>query len=335
MNDAFNVSTHAEAAQLVDSLVAAGGGLVSYEFGAPGREIAVAAGAQLAADSGRSLTVIDFRHLLPQVGATIAELHPDLLCTLLPVGEAIEHPERITGGVLVVHTDLLHDAETREVLLARAGTADSLIVAARADVAESVLNALPGPRFAVSARDLMQRPGRLDATPGIDMRFVAVSGRNPVAELRERQERSIGPVDPENSTETVSFEEFAEAMQNADPGQLRRDIERAEEQQGKGPPTTRPGEAQPCLSASRSRARRLPGPMPSTPDSGVLERDAARLTGHPGEHRIDAGAWEDDIAAAKQRFIDHLRQAAPGPRPHLEAPGPLRLGAGPPLARGP
>ncbi|MET9012550.1 hypothetical protein ABZX74_16745 [Streptomyces olivaceoviridis] len=60
MNDAID---HPEEAQLVDSLVASGGGHVTYEFGAPGRQIAVAAGAHLAARTGTPLTVIDFRHL--------------------------------------------------------------------------------------------------------------------------------------------------------------------------------------------------------------------------------------------------------------------------------
>lgn len=245
MNDAIN---HPEAAQLVDSLVASGGGLVSYEFGAPGRQIAVAAGAHLAARTGTSLTVIDFRHLLSQIRATVAELHPDLTCTPMPAGEAVQYPERHTGGVLVVHTDLLHDPGTREALLARAGTADRLIVASRADVDESMLNALPSPRsrFVVSARAPMPPVHPNASSPKIRRRFEAASGTSysdGFAEMRERQERFVrqlkqgapgehDTVGVEEFTEAVSFEELTKAVQNADPAELRRRIARVQEQQG-------------------------------------------------------------------------------------------------------
>ena len=243
MNDAIN---HPEAAQLVDSLVASGGGLVSYEFGTPGRQIAVAAGAHLAARTGTSLTVIDFRHLLPQFRPTVTELHPDLTCTLMSVGEAVQHPERNTGGVLVVHTDLLHDPGTREALLARAGTADRLIVASCAYADESVLNTLPGPRFVVSARSLMPPVPPNASGPEIRRRFEAAIGTpysDGFAEMRERQERFVrqlkqgapdrhDTVGVEEFTETVSFEEFTKAVQNADPDELRRRIARVQDQQG-------------------------------------------------------------------------------------------------------
>ena len=163
MNDAIN---HPEAAQLVDSLVASGGGLVSYEFGAPGGQIAVAAGARLAAHTGTTLTVIDFRHLLPQIRAIVAELQPDLPWTPMAAGEAVRHPERNTGGVLVVHADLLHDPDTRKALRVRAAVADRLIVASRTGLDESMLGTFPGPRFVVSVREptppSSARPGPRD-----------------------------------------------------------------------------------------------------------------------------------------------------------------------------
>ncbi|MEH6376249.1 hypothetical protein V7793_18255 [Streptomyces sp. KLMMK] len=233
MNDAIN---HPEAAQLVDSLVASGGGLVSYEFGAPGRQIAVAAGAHLAARTGTSLTVIDFRHLLPQIRAIVAELHPDLTCRLMPAGEAVQHPERNTDGVLVVHADLLHDP----------GTADRLIVASCADVDEPVLNTLAGPRFVVSARALMPPVPANASAPEIRRRFEAFIGTpysDRFTERRERQERFVRQLkqgDPgehdrvgvEEFTEAFSFEELTRAVQNADPDELRRRIARVQEQQG-------------------------------------------------------------------------------------------------------
>ncbi|MFJ5817360.1 hypothetical protein ACIQGT_26200 [Streptomyces sp. NPDC093108] len=284
MNDAFNVSAHAEAAQLIDSLVASGGGIVSYELGAPGREIAVAAGIQLAAVSGTPLTVIDFRHLLPQVRATITELDPHLLCTLLPVGEAVEHPERFTGGILVIHTDLLRTPGTRDALLARAGTADSLIVAARVDADDSVLNTFPGPRsarFVLSAREPMQRPGRLDGLDAIDMRFEAISGNanaDPFAGAKDRFIRQLkqgapaanNPVDPEEFTEMVSFEELLEAVRTADPDEIRRDSQRAEEQWlQRAADSPVPGIAAPYSSRQEQSEAAL---RPDAIDSGLLER---------------------------------------------------------------
>ncbi|MEU3657736.1 hypothetical protein AB0E67_34265 [Streptomyces sp. NPDC032161] len=173
MNDAID---HPEAARLVDSLVASGGGHVAYEFGAPGRQIAVAAGAHLAARTGMPLTVIDFRHLLPQVRTTVTELHPDLAWTPMSAGEAVQHPERNTGGVLVVHADLLHDPGTREALLAQAAAADRLIVASRSDTDASVLHTFPGPRFAVSARAPMPPVPPKASGPDIHRRFAAAIG---------------------------------------------------------------------------------------------------------------------------------------------------------------
>ncbi|MFH8260498.1 hypothetical protein [Streptomyces roseolus] len=236
MSDAID---HPEAAQLVDALVDSGGGLVAYEFGAPGRQIAIAAGAHLATRTGTSLTVIDFHHLLPQIHATVAELHPDLACTPMSVGEALQHPQRHRGGVLVMHADFLHDPATRETLLARAAADDRLIVASSAHTEDPVLDTLPGPRFMVRA---LPTAPRSDSGPGIRQRFEAsVSTWTPpwLAEIRERKERLIrqlkqgapGAHDPVGSQEIdVSFEELAKALQNADPDEIRRRIAHVQQQ---------------------------------------------------------------------------------------------------------
>ncbi|MGC5266695.1 hypothetical protein ACPXCO_37410 [Streptomyces cyaneofuscatus] len=311
MNETFN----AEAAQLVDSLVASGGGLVSYELGAPGQKIALAAGVQLASESGRSLTVVDFRHQLPQIRVTIAELAPDLPCTLLPLGEAIEHPERFTGGIMVLHSGLLNDADTRKALLALAGTADSVIVAARADVDQSVLNSLPGPRFMAGAPEPMQRPGRADRTPGIDLRFEAVANADPFAGLKERKESLIrqirqgarggsGPGDLEAVPQTVSFEDFeelAEAMQNAVPGTLGQNTGESEEQ------PQRPAALVSATPPSSFPAQGGAVPRPDALDAALPEPGSM---GHGDKHRIDVGAWEGDGAATKEQFVDQLSQGA-------------------------
>ncbi|MER5888063.1 hypothetical protein ABT160_29950 [Streptomyces sp. NPDC001941] len=192
MNDAID---HPEAAQLVDSLVAAGGGLVAYDVGAPGREIAVAAGARLAARTGTTLTVIDFRHLLPQAGAIVAREQPDLSFTPLPAAEAVRHPERNTGGVLVVHADLLHDPDTCEALLQRAEAAGSLIMASHTGPDESLLGALPGPRFVVSAPGTMPPAQPNTPAPEIHWRIPAANGTSPAdsifAGMAQRRERMI------------------------------------------------------------------------------------------------------------------------------------------------
>lgn len=260
MNEAID---HPEAAQLIDSLVDSGGGIIAYEFGAPGRQIAIAAGAHLAARTGTSLTAIDFRHLLPQIYATVADLHPDLACTPMSVGEAVQHPERNTGGVLVVHADLLHDPGTREALLARAAAADRLIVASRADTEDSVLNTLPGPRFAVRA------------LPAALRSEVSVGTSPPPwrAEMRERKERFIrqirqgapGAHDPVGVDEfDVSFEELTEAVQNTDPDEFRRRIARLQDQQGQ-----------------RAAAHPVPGaPQQITRDHGQAQSAAHQQQGH-------------------------------------------------------
>ncbi|MGW3390481.1 hypothetical protein [Streptomyces cinereoruber] len=270
MTDALD---HPEAAQLVDSLVASGGGHVAYESGAPGRQIAIAAGAHLAARTGMPLTVIDFRHLLPQIHTTVTELHPDLICTPMAAGEALQHPERNTAGVLVVHADLLHDPGTREALLARAAAADRLIVASRADDAFA-LHTLPGPRFTVSVRAPMPPAPPNTSSPGNHRRFEAEVGMHPhwLAELRQRKERLIrqikqgaagphGPADAKEFTETVSFEELARAMQNADPDELRRRIEHLQDQQGQ-------------------RAAINHAPQQATPDHGQAQSAAHQQRGH-------------------------------------------------------
>lgn len=147
--------THPEAAQLLESLVASGGGLLSYGLGAPGREIAAVAGAQLAADAGTSLTIVDFRHLLPQLRSVVEEAHPNLVCAYVPVSEA-EDQLPSPDGVLVVHTDLLRVPRTRTALLAMAGAAGKLVVAAREEFDASVLDGLSLPRFPFRHRG--QRP---------------------------------------------------------------------------------------------------------------------------------------------------------------------------------
>ncbi|MCZ1012270.1 hypothetical protein [Streptomyces lydicus] len=239
MND---VLTHPEAAQLVDSLVASGGGVVSYSFGAPGRQIAAAAGARLAADKGASLTVVDFRHMLAQARSVVDEVRPGLACTLLSAGEAARQ-HRSTGGVLIVHAELLHDPRTRRALLSMAGTADSLIVASKGEFDEPALETLALSRFVFRPSDL---------TPPLSHE----SGQGP--EVRERHDQtSVGPSRPRDQTavwrgvsaredrqrlvpqssqasasgqDRLTYDEVDQAIQDTDPDEVRRRVKQLQDQ---------------------------------------------------------------------------------------------------------
>lgn len=242
MND---VLTHPEAAQLVDALVTSAGGLVSYEFGAPGRQIAVAAGARLAADNGTSLTVVDFRHLLAQNRSVVHAVHPGLACAVISAGEAAQQP-RSTDGVLVVHAEILQDPRTREALLAMAGTADSLIVASAEGFDEPALDALAIPRFVFRPSDLApplphepgqgpevrerHEPARPSVVPPRPRDQVAAWQAAPARERRQRLLRQISP-EAESGQDTLTHDEVVQAIQNTDPDDVRRRIEQLQEQE--------------------------------------------------------------------------------------------------------
>ncbi|MFF3958486.1 hypothetical protein ACFYY1_35515 [Streptomyces sp. NPDC001890] len=107
----------------------------------------------------------------------------------------------------------------------------------------------------------------------------------------------------------VSFEELLEAVQAADPDEIRRDSQRAEEQwlqRAADSPVS--GKAAPYSSRQDQSEAAL---RPDAIDSGLLERNAAQPD-HLHEHRNDAGAGEGDIATTMQRFIDQLGQSAQG-----------------------
>lgn len=222
--------------KLIDSLVASGGGMVSYEFGAPGREIAIAAGAHLAARTGTSLTVIDHRAVLPQVHATVAELDLDFECRVMSVGEALQHPERNTGGVQVIlNVDFPHRPGTRTALLARARAADRLIVtSSNADTDISMF--LPGAPFVVSAPAWMSSAPASASAPELRMRFEAAtdtSYSDELPELRERQKRSVRQLKQRapGKHDTTGLKELTEAVKDTDPDELQRRIMEVQEQQ--------------------------------------------------------------------------------------------------------
>ncbi|MFG3207793.1 hypothetical protein [Streptomyces sp. NPDC048192] len=227
----IDVLTHPEAAQPVDALVAAGGGLVDYGLGAPGRQVAVAAGARLAADSGASLTVVDVRHMLPQIRSVLQELYPRLACAVISAHEAAEQPPR-TEGVLVVHTDLLLAPGVREALLDMARTADHLVLAGGEDFDASVLENRALPRFVSQPSDptppVPHEPARPHpAAP--QPRGSAEGWRAAPAGEREQRLRRQSRPQPMSEQDAAAYAELADLIQKTDPDQLRARIEEMRE----------------------------------------------------------------------------------------------------------
>jgi hypothetical protein len=192
MNEALS---HPEAAQLIDSLVASGGGHLSYSLGAPGREMTVAAGARLAAANGTPLTVVDFRHLHAQIRSIVAGLHPDLPCTVLSAGEAAQQ-SRSPEGVWVVHTELLRAPSIRDALLTLARNADTLITAGRDDLGEPLPDALAAPRFVFRPSDL-----------NITALHSQAALQRPAPAGPEREQRLVRQNPPAPGQDPVSIEE--------------------------------------------------------------------------------------------------------------------------------
>lgn len=184
--------------------MASQGGHLSYSFGAPGREIAVAAGARLAAERGTPLTVIDFRHVQAQIRSIVTDLHPGLPCTVLAAGEAVQQtpsPE----GVWVIHTDLLRAPSTHDALLALARTAGILITAGRDDRGEPFPDAVAAPRFVFQPSDLNITAPHSKAA----LQWTAPA-------RPEHEQRLLRLISPASEQDPVSVEEFD--LPHPDPG---------------------------------------------------------------------------------------------------------------------
>lgn len=263
------------------------GGLVSYAFGAPGRQIAAAAGARLAADSGTSLTVVDFRHLLPQMRSVVDEVRPGLACTVISAGEAVQQP-RNTEGVLVVHAEVLHDPRTREALLAMAATADSLVVASSDGFDEPALDDLAIPRFVFRPGDLMSpvpqepppRPRLREREPA-PPHEVPSSRRDLAAPAGERGQRLLrqAGTEAESGQETVNDKELDDLVQNSDPDELSRRIGGSVTSSASVPPITLPPHSpqasRPLATTARSRPPRTSSTAPKAPAAPRSSRSPA------------------------------------------------------------
>ncbi|MCX4681324.1 hypothetical protein OG413_39700 [Streptomyces sp. NBC_01433] len=152
---------HPRIAEIVDTLVSAGGGRVTYDTGGGGREMLIAAGAQLAAETRAPLTIVEARVLHSETRAFVRELQPDIRCAVISAAEAALQPAGSINGVLAVHADVLRDVDVRQPLLAMAHSADNLIVA-RHDYSDTTLDALATPGLVVRLRDLTPPAHRPD-----------------------------------------------------------------------------------------------------------------------------------------------------------------------------
>lgn len=204
-----SVLNHPRIAEVVDTLVAAGGGRVTYDTGGGGREMLIAAGAQLAAETRAPLTIVEARVLHSEIRAFVREMQPDIRCAVISADEAALQPAGSVNGVLAVHADVLRDADVRQPLLAMAHSADHLVVA-RHDYSDTTLDALATPGLVLRLRDLMP-PGPRP---------------NPVA-VRERKQRFIRQLNAQK--DAMSFEDLAEMMQNVDPDEVRNRIAQIQE----------------------------------------------------------------------------------------------------------
>lgn len=122
--------------ECLDALVGSGGGLLLYDQGLAGREALVAAGAQLAAASGRPLTVVDASSLRNDTAAFLDRLGTPHHVFLSPA-QAASWPTGFTpDAVLAIHADVLLDPAVEEPMLAAAREAHNqghLLVARRPD----------------------------------------------------------------------------------------------------------------------------------------------------------------------------------------------------------
>jgi hypothetical protein len=172
-----SVLAHPVIARTVAAIVADRGGCVEYDQGGGGREVLIAASAGLAAATGQPLTIVEHPLFHDEIRALVAQLQPDVDCTVTSAADAIRESADRIGGVLAVHADVLRSADVRRPLLKRADAADHVVVV-RHDYSDTTLDELAGPRHALRIQDLVQ-PG-----PPSTLRPVQVPARSSEAAIR-------------------------------------------------------------------------------------------------------------------------------------------------------
>ncbi|MFI0813527.1 hypothetical protein [Streptomyces echinatus] len=209
-----SVLRHPRIAEAVETLVTAGGGRITYDIGGGGREILLAAGARLAAETNTPLTIVEARTLHSDVRAFVREVQPEARSAVISAEEAALQPDGSINGVLAVHADILRDADVRKPLLAMARSADHLLVA-RHDYSDTTLDALATPGLVLRLRDLMppaSRPAPITRTPAPMDMSVALR-------LVRQANRDVLP-----DQDFAVFDDMAEALKRADPAEVRQRI---------------------------------------------------------------------------------------------------------------
>ncbi|WP_331732385.1 hypothetical protein OG613_47910 (plasmid) [Streptomyces sp. NBC_00015] len=235
-----SVLKHSRIAEIVNSLVAARGGRVTYDTGCGGREMLIAAGAHLAAETGAQLTIVEARVLHSEVRALVHELQPGIRSAVISADEAALQPAGTTTGVLAVHADVLRNADVREPLLAMAHSADHLLVA-RHDYSDTTLDSLAAPGLVLRSEDLMltatpppgPRPGAAErrATtipPGLYALVAARRSTPPSSE--ERKQRFLQQLNEASEEQKLGFDELAREVLSEDPAEVRQRLEQLKEQ---------------------------------------------------------------------------------------------------------
>ncbi|MFB6984628.1 hypothetical protein ACNPQN_32795 [Streptomyces sp. NPDC056297] len=239
-----SVLNHPRIAEIIDTLVAAGGGRVTYDTGGGGREMLIAAGAQLAAETRAPLTIVEARVLHSETRAFVRELQPDIRCAVISAAEAALQPAGSINGVLAVHADVLRDVDVRRPLLAMAHSADHLIVA-RHDYSDTTLDALATPGLVVRLRDLTPPAHRPDP--------IAVRWTSPG--MDERKLRFVGQLNAPSEQDVANFEGWAEAMQNVDPDEVRSRLAQMQEKYAALRELMRQQPPAPCLRDAREHGQ--------------------------------------------------------------------------------
>lgn len=228
------VLNHPLIAQTVAAIVAEGGGCVEYDTGGGGREVLIAASAQLAAATNSQLTIVESRVLHSQIRAMVSDLQTEVSSAVLSADEAPLQPAGSINGVLAVHADVLRDPRVRQPLLAMARSADHLVVA-RHYYSDATLDDLAGPVHTLGIRDLMPPPAprpnpgpRLDVLPAGLRELVAARW----AESLERKQRFMDRFKPAAAAPRQDCGESAELLlQDIDPDELERRIEQMRDPQ--------------------------------------------------------------------------------------------------------
>ncbi|WP_435059666.1 hypothetical protein [Streptomyces sp. bgisy060] len=209
-----SVLKHPRIAEAVETLVAAGGGRITYDVGGGGRQALLAAGARLAAETNAPLTIVEARSLHSDVRSFVREVQPEARSAVISAEEAALQPAGSINGVLAVHADVLRDADVRKPLLAMVHSADHLLVA-RHDYSDTTLDAFATPGLVLRLRDLMSpapRPTPITLTPPpMDMS---------VALRLVRQANS----DVLPDQDLVVFDEMAEVLERVDAAEVRQRI---------------------------------------------------------------------------------------------------------------